>query len=137
MESTAQPTGQCGLGAGNQAAAQPDAQELTGSQKLGMAMGTGQWKMQQEQQGGDGKKREDQGKSLGAMQSTKTGAFSKGCANSGAHTRPRSSWELASRSEKKRTVKTGASICPVSLLTLLACQKSHDEASALQGHENI
>ena len=111
-----------------------DAQELTGSQKPRVATGTGQWKMRQEQQGGDGKEREDQGKSPGAMQSTKEPS-PKAVPTQG-HTRGSGAAGNLQAGGKK-PAKTGASICPVSPLAPLAWQKSHDEASALQGHENI
>lgn len=84
-----------------------------------MAMGTGQWETQQEQRAGDGKEREEQGKSPGAMQSTKEGAFSKGCANSGARTGLGSSWELASGREKKKiTTQEHPSVLSLSSLRL-------------------
>lgn len=134
MEDPVPPPEQWGLDSNNQAAAQPDAQELTGSQQVGMTMGTGQGKTQQEQQEEDGKEREDMGKDNAKHQGR---SLPRRLCQLGAPTGLGSSWELArGRRKTNQPRHPAASICPVSVLTSSAWQKSYDEASALQGHEN-
>lgn len=132
-ENTAQPTQQRGLNSGNQAAAQPMPKSQPAAKNWGWQREQGKGKRSKssrEVMERRGRTRESHPERL---QSTKEGAFSKGCANSGARTGLRSSWELASGREKKtnkqnppqnqqKPASTGASICPVSLLALLAWQ---------------
>ena len=114
------------VGHGQPSSSTADTEEPTGREKLGIAMGTGQRKVWQEWQGGDGKQREEQGKSPGAMQSTQEEALSKGGANSWALTglgsveagggkpSPRKSIRLPrlSPGSARLAKKTEESLCP-------------------------